>query len=170
MNSMIAKYDYRFTVKAALQILYRQRTQLYDDCMQKDPTLYDGLYEYRNKTLRNLFWQAYLVEWINVHWEEMADILERHKEYSVDECRYMSMIFADYLSRLIAECDGKGVLSKLAVPDLLAVKKKALRNMIETSEKWEVNAKQLKADRKKNQAQYAKLIEYYETEGDGTVW
>lgn len=160
------KNDYRFCVKASLQILQKEREKLCCDSVEHNPMIYSGLHEFESETLRKLYFQAYLVEWIDSHWETMDEVLERHREYSVNERRCMSVFFAEYFSQLISDCDNSGLLSKLAIPGLLKTKRKALGNMIETSDKWQENSARLKAERKKHKEQFAKLIEEYENEGE----
>lgn len=166
MSGMLKKNEYRFCVRVSLQILQKEREKLCYDSTKHNPTIYSGLHEFESESLRKLYFQAYLVDWIDAHWDTMDEILDRHREYSVNERRCMNVFFAEYFSKLISECDSGGVLSKLAIPDLLKTKRKALANMIDTSDKWQENSARLKAERKKHREQFARLIEEYENESE----
>ncbi len=164
---MFHEKDYRFCVKASLQILQEEREKLCYDSIQHNPMIYSGLHEFESDSKRKLYFQAYLIEWIDNHWNDMADIMERHKgEYTIDERKFITVFFADYLSRLIDECNDKGTLSKLAVPEMLKAKRKALLNMAEMSDKWQENSDRLKAEKKKHKEQFARLLAEAEKESE----
>lgn len=76
----------------------------------------------------------------------------------------MALFFAKYFSDLISECSENGLLSKLAIPELLKVQKRQLKEMILSSEKWEKNTNQLRVQMKKGKEQYQKLIQEAEKE------
>ena len=164
---MFQDKDYRFCVKAALQILHKEREELCYDSIQHNPMIYSGLHEFESDSKRQLYFQAYLIEWIDDHWNDMTDILEEHKkEFTVNENRQMAVFFAEYLSRLVDECADKGTLSKLAIPDLLKAKRKSLIDMAEMAEHWQENSDKLKAEKKKHKEQFARLLEQVENESE----
>lgn len=161
---MRCEEDYRFCVTAALQIMQQQRKKLYQDCVEYEPTIYSGLHSSDSKSVRHLYFQSYFIEWISLHWESMIEILNRHDEYTVDQRKEMALFFAKYFSDLISECSENGLLSKLAIPELLKVQKRQLKEMILSSEKWEKNTNQLRVQMKKGKEQYQKLIQEAEKE------
>lgn len=159
--------DYRFCVKASLQILREEREHLCYDSIEHNPTIYSGLHEFESASKRKLYFQAYLIEWIDNHWNNMADIMQRHKaEYTMDARKYMTVFFANYLSMLIDECNNKGALSKLAIPEMLKTKRKALLDMTEMADKWQENSDRLKAEKKKHKEQFARLLAEADKEGE----
>lgn len=161
---MTGEKDYRFCVNAALQIMQNQRKRLYDDCVQYEPTIYNGLHTSDSISVRNLYFQSYFVEWLNMHWESMFEILDRHTEYSIDQRKEMTLFFAEYFSDFLSVCEGKGTLSKFAVPELLKVQKKQLKEMLLSSDKWEQNSNRLRVQMKKSKEEYQKLIQEAEEE------
>lgn len=156
---MFRQEDYRFCVKAALQIMQEQRKKLYDDCVHYEPTIYSGLHTSESDSVRSLYFQAYLVEWLNMHWEAMFEILKRHNEYTVNQRKEITLFFAEYFSEFISECSEKGLMSKLAIPELLKAQKNQLNEMILFSNKWEQNNNRLRVQMKKGKEQYLKLIQ-----------
>ena len=161
---MFRKEDYRFCVNSALQIMQEQRLKLYNDCIQFEPTIYNGLHSSESDTLCRLYFQAYFVEWTGMHWEIMFEILKRHGEYSAEHKRKMILFFAEYLSELISECSENGLMANLAVPELLKAQKNQLNEMILFSGKWEQNSNKLRVQMKKGKEQYIKLIREAEAE------
>ena len=165
---MFHENDYRFCVKASLQILRQECERLCRDSVDHQPMIYCGLHEFESSTKRKLYFQAYLVEWIDDHWNEMTDILEMHKrDFSADENKYMTVFFAEYFSRLLDECSDKSALSKLAIPELLKAKRKSLLDMARMSDHWQENSDRLKAEKKKHREQFARLLLEAETESEG---
>ena len=158
--------NYRFCVKAALQILEEERKKLYSQSKSHAPMLYSGLHEFETRSVRELYFQAYLIEWIDVHWNMLDEVLKRHPEYTVDERKCMTLFFAEYFSGLVAECSNTGLLSKIAIPDLLKSKYKLLVSMIEMSDKWNENLNRLKIEKKKHREQFVRLIENHEKGND----
>ena len=156
---MFRQEDYRFCVKAALQIMREQRKKLYDDCMQYEPTIYSGLHTSESDSVRSLYFQAYFVEWLNMHWETMFEILKRHNEYTINQRKEMTLFFAEYLSAFISECSEKGLMSRLAIPELLKAQKNQLNEMILFSSKWEQSSNRIHVQMKKGKEQYLKLIQ-----------
>ncbi|MDE6034797.1 MAG: hypothetical protein K2G36_02690 [Ruminococcus sp.] len=163
---MFREENYRFCVNSALQIMQEQRKKLFNDCIHSDPTIYNGLHSSESPALCRLYFQAYFVEWVGMHWETMFEILKRHSEYSAEQRRKMILFFAEYLSELISECSQKGLLANLAVPELLKVQKKQLKEMIQFSGKWEHNSNKLRVQMKKGHEQYMKLIREAEAEAE----
>lgn len=159
---MLIEENYRFCVKAALQVMQEQRQKLYEDCMQYEPTIYNGLHTSNSDSVRRLYFQMYFVDWLNQHWENMTEIFNRHPEYITIQKQEMTLFFAEYFSKFISECSKKGLMSKLAIPELLKVQKSQLKEMILSSDKWEQNSNRLRVQMKKNKEQYINLVKEME--------
>ena len=161
---MFRENDYRFCVDAGLSIMQEQRKKLTQDSVKFEPTIYSGLHTSDSSALRNLYFQAYITGWIVAHWEKMFEILEKHSEYPVDSRREMVLFFAEYFSDFLSECSGNSSLSNLAIPELLEMQKRQVKEMIQSADKWEQNSNRLRVQMKKNREQYLRLIQEAEKE------
>lgn len=157
---MLKNYNYRFCVKASLQVMKEQRNRIYDDS-QSNHLIYSGLHE-TNEELQTLYFQYYLVEWLDNHWSRMQEILENHSEYSIDQKREFTLFYAEYFSKMMNSWVTTGVLSKMMIPDILQTQKETIQEMITFSEKWEQNSNKLKLLLKKHKEQFEYLIKQYE--------
>lgn len=157
---MLKNYNYRFCVKASLQVMKEQRKKIYDDS-QSNHLIYSGLHE-TNEELQTLYFQYYLVEWLDSHWSRMQEILDNHPEYSIDQRREFTLFYAEYFSRMMNSWMTTGVLSKMIIPDILQMQKETIQEMITLSEKWEQNSNKLKLLLKKHKEQFEYLIKKYE--------
>lgn len=157
---MLKNYDYRFCVKASLQVMKEQRENIYyDSC--NNYLIYSGLHE-TNEELQSLYFQYYLIEWLDNHWNRMQKILESHPEYSIDQRREFTLFYAEYFSKIMTSWATTGVLSKMMIPDVLQTQKETIQEMIDFSEKWEQNSNTLKLLLKKHKEQFEHLIKKYE--------
>lgn len=157
---MLNKYDYRFCVKASLQVMEEQREKIYNDSCNND-LIYSGLHE-TNEKLQSLYFQYYLIEWLDGHWSKMQEILDRHTEYGIDQKKEFTLFYAEYFSGMMNSWTKTGLLSKMMIPDVLQTQKEIIQNLIDLSEKWEQNSNKLKILLIKNKEQFKKIIENYE--------
>ena len=157
---MLTNYDYRFCVKASLQVMREQREKVYVDSLYNH-LVYSGLHE-TNKELHTLYFQYYFVEWLDSHWSRMQEILDSHPEYSIDQKRDFTLFYAEYFSQMMTSWETLGILSKMVIPDILKVQKETIQEMITFSEKWEQNSNKLKLLLKKHKEQFEYLISQYE--------
>ena len=157
---MLKNYNYRFCVEASLQVMKEQRNRIYDDS-QSNHLIYSGLHA-TNEELQTLYFQYYLVEWLDNHWSRMQEILENHSEYSIDQKREFTLFYAEYFSKMMNSWVTTGVLSKMMIPDILQTQKETIQEMITFSEKWEQNSNKLKLLLKKHKEQFEYLIKQYE--------
>ena len=164
---MLRDTNYRFCVKASLQILRKGREKLCNDSIQHNPTIYSGLHEFQSETKKSLYFQAYLVEWIDNHWNDMTDLIQaRKRDFNIDERKSMALFFSEYFSQLIKECENKGTLSKLAIHDLLKAKRRSLLKMAEMADAWQENYDKLEAEKKKHKEQFARMLAEADTKGE----
>lgn len=159
---MIHETDYRFCVFEALKIMKNQREKLYQDCIELNPVIYNGLHSYDKTSVRDIYFQMYFSEWLGRHWEIMNNILEHHKEYSNSRKKEMTLFFAEYFSKLSSEIDNKSKVSGVAYPELIKEKNSALREMLIYSERWEQNCGRLRVQIKKCHEQYMQLLKELE--------
>ncbi len=153
---MLNNYDYRFCVKASLQVMREQREKIYADSCGNH-LIYSGLHE-TNEKLQTLYFQYYLTEWLDNHWGRMQDILDSHPEYTIDQKRDFTLFYAEYFSKMLDSCVTSGVLSKMMIPDILQSQKETVRELIMFSDKWEQNSNKLKLLLKKHKEQFEYLI------------
>lgn len=157
---MLKNNDYRFCVTASLQVMKEQRKKIYDDSCNNH-LIYSGLHE-TNKELQTLYFQYYLIEWIDTHWSRMQEILDSHPEYSLDQKKEFTLFYAEYFSDMMTSWETAGTLSKMMIPDMLQTQKETIQEMITFSEKWEQNSNKLKLLLKKHKEQFELLIKRYE--------
>jgi len=154
---MLVNNDYRFTVKASLQIMREQREKLCSDCLDTGSGIYEGLHELKPEN-RCLYFQSYLTEWLDSHWECLDSVLGRHPEYTKDQQKQIILFFAEYFSKFLDDYDSSGIMSKLIIPDLLKAEQETLKDMIAINSKWEENLRKLKIEIKKHEEEFRKLI------------
>lgn len=152
----------KFSMMASLQILREQREGLYYDTGY-DVNIQSGLYD-KASSVRALYFQSYLVDWIGAHWQKLQDILDAHEEYSKDERRSITLFFAEYLSEFISKCYSNGTLAKLIMPEMLRNEKNILEEMLNISGEWEENCEKLKLEIKRNKMKFKKMIEEKKSE------
>lgn len=159
------KYDYRSCVKISLEVFEKEREKLCaDSSSEHNATIYNGLHEFESDNLRDLYFDAYITEWLDMHWNEMMKILDSHDEYKISKRREIILFFARYLSELVENCSETKIFTNIVVSDILKMKKKELDELIEDSEKWQKYAELLKADRKKHKEIYKRLMNRLKTE------
>ena len=159
-------FDYRFCVMSSLQVLKDHREKLCtDSSYAHNSTIYNGLHEFESSSQRDLYFQLYLTEWLDTHWNKMNDLIDGNQEFRISAQKQMLLFFAEYFSKFIEECSSTGQLAKIAVPDLLKIKKKSLDDMIKVSERWKEQNEQLKSDSKKHREKFRRLIESKQKEG-----
>lgn len=146
----------KFSMAASLQILKEQREALYNDT-ETSVDIHSGLYE-EAPSVRSLYFQSYLVDWIGRHWGEIQNVLAAHEEYSNDEKRKITLFFAEYLLAFISKCNSRGTLSKIIIPEMLQNEKSILDEMLKISGEWEENSDRLKLQAKRNAMLFKKKI------------
>ena len=159
---MLKNYDYRFCVKASLQVMKELRIKICDDSCNNN-LIYSGLHETNDK-LQELYFQYYLIEWLDSHWKYMQDILDNHPEYSNDQKRDFTLFYAEYFSKMLDSWVTEGTLSTIMIPEILQTQKEAVKELIMFSEKWEQNSNKIKLLLKKNKEQFEYVIKQYENE------
>lgn len=157
---MLKSYDYRFCVKASLQVMKEQREKICDDS-HSNHLIYSGLHE-TNEKLQTLYYQYYLIKWLDNHWSRMQKILESHPEFSIDQKREFTLFYAEYFSKMMTSWATSGILSKMMIPDILQTQKETIQEMIDFSEKWEQNSNKLRLLLIKHKEQFEYLIKRYE--------
>lgn len=160
---MLIDHDYRFCVKASLQVMHEARQKIYEDMLNKEYIIYTGLHE-SDANLQDIYFQYYIIIWLDEHWNNMQKIIENHKEYSLDQKRQITLFFAENYSKMIDDWQSSGALSSLMIPDLLQTQKNTLQELIQFSEKWESNSNRLRLMLKKHKEQFELLIKQYEKE------
>jgi len=155
---MLINYDYRFCVRASLQVMKDRRSQLCKDTLQYHHIVYNGLHDSKPE-VQKLYFQYYLVQWFDSHWDYMQEILNQHKEYTRDQRKQMILFFAEYFSEILNNYDNSGVMAKLMIPNLLQVQKETLKEMLALNEKWMENSSKLKVEIKKHDEEFKRLID-----------
>lgn len=159
------KYDYRSCAEISLKVLEKEREKLCADSSNAhNSMIYSGLHEFESDEKRDLYFQAYIVGWLDAHWNEMVKILDSHNEYKIYERKAITLFFAKYLEILVENCSKTEILADLIVSDILKMKRKILLEMIEISEKWQEYNEQLKAENKKNREKFKRRINQIKNE------
>lgn len=165
---MFNEENYRFCTRLSLQILHDQRKRICQDSIQKDVDLYTALHELK-PNVRDIRFQYYLVKWFDGHWRNLRELLERHSEYTVDEKKRITLFFAKYFANLLDSLSKSETMVNLAIPDLLKVRKNILYELVEMTEKWETNSKELFLQMKKHEEQYRSMVETYNKQSKENV-
>lgn len=162
---MLMDFDYRFCVSASLQVMHEERQKICADTLNGEHIIYMGLHEL-DSNLQALYFQYYVITWLDEHWNNMQKIIENHPEYSLDQQKQITLFFAKNYSEMIDVWQTSGSLSELMIPNLLQVQKDAIQELIQFSEKWESNNNKLRLLLKKHREQFEIKIKQYEKECD----
>lgn len=151
--------DYRTCVGISLFVMQKLREKLYiHSAEQRYSVIYNGLHESESVNVRDLYFEAYEMEWLDSHWEALTDLLKQ-KGYTKTEQQDISLFFAQYFSSFLEEVDSACPIAKASMRELLVEKKKAIGQMIMYADKWEEQNNQLKVDLKKHKEHFRRLIE-----------
>lgn len=161
---MKQKNERIFIMNSALKILKEQREMICDDTLKHDPMIYNGLHEFESDSLRNIFFQAYIVDWLDSHWGNIKLKLNNNSEYSLDEKKKMTLFFSNYFSGLIDEYKISSYISTLIIPYILEEESKILEELIIFENEWQISLDKLSVCRKKNRERFKKIIDSYNKE------
>ena len=148
--------DYRKNVKASLSVMQMQRLAVYQDVKRHYSALYNGLHEQDSEKVRALYFEAYHLEWLDLHWEKLAQMMQHSRK---KEQQDMAAFFAVYFSELMQNSAGNGMAASIAAPELLRAQLTTVKQLIECSDQWDEKNNQMQVNLKKHKAHYKKLIE-----------
>ena len=155
---MLNQENYKFEVKASLQIMREQRDALRSACLNTGSGIYFGLHELKPE-VRNLYFQHYLTGWMDAHWTMLESVLDRHPEYSKDQQKLIILFFAKYFSEFLENYDSSGIMAKIMIPDVLKSTQEFLKDMLEANNIWEENFNKIKIEIKKHDEEFRRLIQ-----------
>lgn len=157
---MLAVKDYKRTSTIAMDIMKISRKKLLDDVMKHNSTIFEGLHEFSSDNVRDLYFEAYTMEWLDGHWKELTEYLRLHKnELRQSEQCDITLYFANFFSNFITEFDNSSDLSKIASHELIKSKKESLDQMLLLSSEWEERSNKMRVEVKKNKEHFKRLIE-----------
>lgn len=157
---MLAVKDYKQTSAIALDIMKSSRKKLFDDVMKHNSTIFEGLHEFSSDNVRDLYFDAYTMEWLDSHWKELTEHLKLHsREYSSSEQCDITLFFANFFSDFIMEFDNGSDLSKIATHELIKAKRESLDQMLLLSSEWEERSNKMRVELKKNKEHFKRLID-----------
>ncbi|MBQ8922217.1 MAG: hypothetical protein IJ060_08675 [Oscillospiraceae bacterium] len=148
--------DYRSNVQISLRIMKAQREKLYEDIIRHYSGLYNGLHEPDSGKVRALYYEAYLLEWLDQHWDQMAYFL---RGKSKKEQRELTVFFASYFSELMQKAQDDEANASASLSELLKAQLASVNQLIECSDAWDERSNQLQVNLKKHKYHYKKLIE-----------
>ncbi|MDE6708163.1 MAG: hypothetical protein K2K06_09040, partial [Oscillospiraceae bacterium] len=146
---MLKDNNYRFEVKASLQIMREQRNALCSSSLDTGSKIYLGLHELKSE-IRSLYFQYYLTEWFDAHWSTLESVLDRHLEYTKDQQKLVKLFFAEFFVKFLENYDSSGIMAKIMIPDLLKSELETLKDLIELDGKFEDNYNKIKIEIKKH--------------------
>lgn len=163
---VLLEQDYRFCVRMSLQILQEMRAKLREttEILPNDIRIAlhtTGEYE---KSRQQLYFEKYYIQWLNKHWSMMCEILEQHTEYSIEQRKDITIFFASYFKNFFEQSCKTQSFSHAIIPNILDIKGKSIEKMIECSDKWEENSKELRADEAVWKEKYDELLKKYSKE------
>ena len=152
--------DYRFCVKASLDILKTLREEMTNDCINLQPDIKTGLHKSgeNEKTVRSLYFQKYIVIWLDSHWKTIREKLINDTDHSIDERRRMIVLFAEHFKEMLTKCMHTEVFSKELIPDLLKIHLVAINEILKSNDKVEEQLESLSAETVKHKEQFDRLI------------
>ena len=151
--------DYKDGVRLSLYVMKEMRNKIYKDCKGHYSVIYNGLHESESPNVRNLYFQAYEMEWLDSHWDELTGLMKQHKsEYKKSKQRDITLFFAKYFSSFMSELEGASPLAQGAAHELIAAQKKVIEQMMTFADRWEEKDNQLKVNLKKHKEHFKRLI------------
>ncbi len=155
---MLNQENYRFEVKASLQIMREQREALCSASLNTGSGIYLGFHELKPE-IRHLYFQHYLTGWFDAHWSTLESVLDRHPEYSKDQQKLIILFFAEFFTEFLENYDSSGIMAKVMIPDLLKSEQETLKELLEANNKWEENFNKIKIEIKKHDEEFRRLIQ-----------
>lgn len=155
--------SYKLCIQSSLQIMMDQRKELIDRCLSYNVMLYSGLHE-TDTTIRTLYYQYTIIDWLDFHWANLQTLLEQHQEFTIDQKKQITLFFAKYFSKMMDGVEYNNAYSSLSSIDLFRSQKIILNDLIKTGERWEENCRKLRLEMKKNKGKLSQLINNYEKE------
>lgn len=156
---MIVRQDYRKCVSMSLNIMRNQRESIFNDTIEHYSAIYNGLHEFHSVKTRELYFQAYIIEWTDKHWLLLNEYMIKHKnDMMKNEQRDMTMFFADFFSFFLDEIGDRRSFSCETMHEMIKVKQSAINEMIRYSDKWEEKNNKLQVELKKNKEQFERML------------
>lgn len=151
--------NYKDCVRASLYVMQKLRDKICKDTREHYSVIYNGLYERESEKVRDLYFQAYDMEWLDSHWKELTRLLKQRENcYRESERQEITLFFAEYFSNFMSEVNHSSCYAKAAMPELIAAQKQVVEQMILFSDQWEERSNQLKVNLKKHKEHYKQLI------------
>lgn len=161
---MKIEQDYKTCVRFSLRVMQELRDKVYKDSMEHYSVIYNGLHEPESNNVRELYFQAYEMEWLDNHWETLARMLKQYNsEYKRGEQKDITLFFAEYFSKFMSELSTDSLYAKMAMRDLIAAQKKVIEQMISYADRWEERNNQLRVNLKKHKEHFKILIQNNQT-------
>lgn len=150
--------DYRGGVSISLQVMKDLRHKIYKDSIEHYSGIYNGLHEFASDNTRNLYFQAYEMEWLDSHWDKLARLLQKNG-YGKAEQRDLTLFFSERFSVFLTEMEDSSSPAKGAMRDLIVAQKEIIEQMIDYADKWEEQSNRLRVGIKKHREHFKRLIE-----------
>jgi len=152
--------DYKDCVRISLYVMKELRNKICEDSEKHYSVIYNGLHESESKNVRNLFFQAYEMEWFDSHWDVLTDLLKQYrKQCGKRQEQEITLFFAEYFSSILSEIGTDSGFEKVAMREVIATQKETIRQMIKCADNWEEHSNQLKVNLKKHKEHYKRLID-----------
>lgn len=154
------KPNYKLCILSSLQIFKEQREKLVKNSKEHYSVIYNGLHESESENARNLYFQAYQMEWLDSHWNALTEFLKQKKnDYTLRERKEITLFFAEHFLSLMSEMENISGFAKMAVPELIKSNRQSIEQMIMFSEQWEEQSNRLKVNLKRHKEHFKRLME-----------
>lgn len=141
-----------------MDVLRNQRYKLCDLTIMKNPKVYCGLRE-KSASTRRVHYQLVIVEWLDEHWEELDNELNKRKNITNNDKKATIKLFAnEFLNFLKNDYRYKGVLQEENIKEMLKVYKETMDQLKEVADNCDYNMWELKAMRKKHEEQFRDML------------
>lgn len=152
--------DYKADVILSLHVMQEARNKICKDSKEHYSVIYSGLHESESDNTRELYFQAYEMEWLDSHWDILTVFLNQCKEkYNKSVQKDITLFFAEYFSKYMSEIDNASPLAKGTARELIVAQKKVIEQMLMFADRWEERSNQLKVNLKKHKEHFRRLIE-----------
>ena len=154
--------NYKDCVRISLYVMKELRNKICTDSEKHYSVIYNGLHESESENVRNLYFQAYEMEWLDSHWDVLTDLLKQYrKQCGKGQEQEVTVFFAEYFSSILSEIDTHSGIKKAAMREIITAQKEAIEQMIKYADHWEEHRNQLKVNLKKHKEYYRRLIERF---------
>ena len=150
----------------SLSIMHDMRKKLISNMLEKEPEIYLGLHTSDNDSVRKLYYDKYLLTWLDDHWTQLEEFIkEVYGGHNIHEkeVKNLKEYFITYFKEF-NESMGRTTSRGTYMLSEIKVKIEAFNEMIGLNDVWDKNLGKLRVDRKKHEEEYKRMVEKFKSE------